>query len=180
MNPNTVGLVADALLFLSALLLLIDLAPHDFLPKARRQKDALKKLREGQNLLFTPPPNTNIQPGSQEMKLAVDPISARIIADLIRNRSLLAQTVSWDRALGVGYATISVPVAQAKLAAFHPLYIAQEPPPGSTIMELIPVGQLEDIERWLRAWRQSSVTVSAAILLTLGFLFQLLSRIFLS
>src|SRR5467141_2263725 len=105
MTPNRLGLLADALLFLSGLLLLIDLAPRDLLPKARRQREALQKLREDQNLLFSPPPHTTIQPGNQAMKLVVDPLSAHTLADLIRKRSLLAHTVPWDRAVGVGFST---------------------------------------------------------------------------
>jgi hypothetical protein len=177
MTPNKLGLLADALLFLSGLLLLIDLAPRDFLPKTGRQKKALQKLRENHNLLFSPPPHTSIQPGNQEMKLVVDPASVRTLIDLVRSRSALAHTVPWDRAVGVGFSTISIPVGPLKLDGFHPLYIAAMPTTESSTLELIPVGQLEDIDRWLSAWHQSSVTVTAAIFLTVGFLLQLILRL---
>jgi hypothetical protein len=174
---NKLGLVADALLFLSGLLLLVDLAPRDLLPKASHQKRALQKLREGRNLIFSPPPLTTIEPSSQDMKLVVDPDSARILVDLIRDRSILAYTVPWDRAVGVGYSTLSLPVGRLNLDGFHPLYIAVMPIGDSSPLELIPVGQLEDIDRWLSAWHQSSVTVTAAIFLTAGFLLQLILRL---
>jgi hypothetical protein len=175
---NRLGLIADCLLFLSGLLLLVDLAPRDFMPRAKRQKAALQKLRENQNLLLSLPPHTNVQPKSQTMKLVSDPQSAQILIDLIQRRSPLAHTVPWDRAVGVGFSTISVPVAQLKLDAFHPLYVAVMPPEPSTTMELFPVGQLEDVDRWLSAWHQSSLTVTAAIFLTCGFLLQLVIRLF--
>jgi hypothetical protein len=114
------------------------------------------------------------------MKLVVDPVSAHTLADLIRNRSLLGHTVPWDRAVGVGFSTISIPVGPLKLDGFHPLYIAVMPIEASTTLELIPVGQLEDIDRWLSAWHQSSITVTAAIFLTVGFLLQLILRLFYS
>jgi hypothetical protein len=177
MTANRLGLIADALLFLSGLLLLIDLAPRDLLPKTGRQKKALQKLREAHNLLFSPPPNTTIQPGSQDMKLAVDPVSAHLLVDLIRQRSALAHTVPWDRAVGVGFSTLSLPIGQLKLEAFHPLYIAVMPAAESSTLELIPVGQLEEIERWLSSWHQSSVTMTAAVLLAAGFLLQLIVRL---
>jgi hypothetical protein len=177
MTANRLGLLADALLFLSGLLLLVDLAPRDLLPKAIRQKNALQRLRENHNLLFSLPPHTSIQPANQEMKLVVDPTSARTLVDLIRSRSALAHTVPWDRAVGVGFSTMSIPVGPLKLDGFHPLYIAVMPGAESSTLELIPVGQLEDIDRWLTAWHQSSVTVTAAIFLTAGFLLQLILRL---
>ena len=174
---NRVGLIADCLLFLSGLLLLVDLAPRDFMPRTKRQKNALERLRENQNLLLSLPPGIKAQPESQTMKLATDPASAEILIHLIQKRSALAHTVPWDRAVGVGFSTVSVPVAQLKLDALHPLYIAALPAGDSTTMELFPVGQLEDIDRWLSAWHQSSLTVTAAICLTCGFLLQLVVRV---
>jgi hypothetical protein len=175
---NRIGLIADCLLFLSGLLLLVDLAPRDLMPRTKRQKAALEKLRENQNLLLSLPPHTNVQAESQTMKLVSDPTAAQILIDLIQKRSALAHTVPWDRAIGVGFSTVSVPVAQLKLDAFHPLYIAALPPEDSTTMELFPVGQLEDVDRWLSAWHQSSLTVTAAVFLTCGFLLQLVVRLF--
>ena len=170
---NKLGLTADCLLFVSGLLLLVDLAPRDFMPGTKRQKQALEKLRENENLLLALPPRTNVEAASQKMKLASDPTSAQILIDLIKKRSALAHTVPWDRAVGVGFSKISVPVAQTTLDAFHPLYVTTLPPENSTTMELFPVGQLEEIDRWLSAWHQSSLTVTAAVLLTCGFLLQL-------
>jgi hypothetical protein len=74
---NKVGLIADCLLFLSGLLLLIDLAPRDFMPITKRQRAALGRLRENQNLLLSLPPHTNIQQENQTTKLACDPQSAQ-------------------------------------------------------------------------------------------------------
>ena len=174
---NKMDLVADSLLFLSGLLLLIDIAPRDLLPRAVRQKKAVAKLRECHNLLFPPPPNTTIRPETQGLQQTVDAASAQTIVDLIRERSPLAHTVPWDRIIGVGYSTLSLPIGQLKLEAFHPLYVAIMPPLEGNTLELIPVGQLEDLDQWLKSWRQTSLTLFAAGLLTLGFLMQLIIRL---
>src|SRR5919197_3195134 len=44
-------------------------------------------------------------------------------------------------------------------------------------LELIPVGQLQDLDHWITSWNQSSLTFSAATLLTVGFLLQLVIRL---
>jgi hypothetical protein len=175
---NRLGLIADCVLFLSGLVLLVDLAPRDLMPRTRRQKVALEKLRQNHNLLLSLPPKTNVLLENQTTKLVSDPTSAQILIDLIHKRSPLAHTVPWDRVVGMGFSAVSIPVAQLKLDAFHPLYITALPPKGSTTMELFPVGQLEDVDRWLSAWHQSSLTFTAAIFLTCGFLLQLVVRLF--
>ena len=175
---NRLGLLADALLFLSALLLLIDISPRDLLPRSARQKTALASLRENHNLLLPPPPHTNIQPQTQTMKMIVDEQSVRTLAALIQERSALAHTVPWDRMIGIGFSTVSAPVGQFTIPAFRPLYVAVTPAQqDASSLELIPVGQLEDIDRWLYSWHQGSLTITAATLLTLGFLLQLLLRL---
>jgi hypothetical protein len=124
---NKIGLLADVLLFLSGLLLLIDLSPRDFMPRFARQKAALAHLREHHNLTLPPPPGVDSKPETQSMKMAEDPASVHILADLIRKRSPLADTVRWDQMVGVGFSTVSAPVGQLKIDAFHPLYVAIMP-----------------------------------------------------
>jgi hypothetical protein len=176
---NRIGLVADALLFLSGLLLLVDLAPRDFMPRFARQKAALARLREHHNLILQPPPGVNFKVETETMKMAEDPAAVRTLAELIRERSSLAHTVPWERLVGVGFSTISAPVGHLKVAAFYPLYIAVSPVAADApSLELIPVGHLEDLDRWITSWHQSSLTVTAATLLTVGFLLQLCIRLF--
>jgi hypothetical protein len=172
---NKIGFVADALLFLSGLLLLIDLSPRDFMPRFARQKVTLTRLREHHNLV-SPPAGVNFKPETQTLKMAEDAASVHTLADLIRERSLLAYTVPWAQMVGVGFSTISLPVGQLKVDAFHPLYVVVTPPGDATPLELIPVGQLEDLDRWITSWHQSSLTFTAVTFLTLGFLLQLVVR----
>lgn len=77
----------------------------------------------------------------------------------------------------MGYGSMFIPVGQNKLDAFHSLYVTLLPKAGSTVFEIVPVGQLEDLDRWLSRWHQSSLTLTAAITLAVGFLLQLLSRV---
>jgi hypothetical protein len=173
---NRIGLLADALLFFSGLLLLIDLSPRDFMPRFARQKAALARLREHHNLVLPAPPGVNFKPETQTMKMAEDPAAVHTLADLIRERSSLAHTVPWAQMAGVGFSTMSAPVGQLKVDAFHPLYVAVVPRGDAASLELIPVGQLEDLDRWITSWHQSSLTMTAATFLTLGFLLQLVVR----
>src|SRR5467141_1043987 len=106
---NKLGLTADCLLFVSGFLLLVDLAPRDFMPGTKRQKQALDKLRENENLLLALPPRTNVDSANQKTKFTSDPTSAQILIDLIKKRSPLAHTVPWDRVIGVGFSKVSVP-----------------------------------------------------------------------
>lgn len=92
---------------------------------------------------------------------------------MIKQRSRLTAGISWDRAVGVGYTTISWPVGPYKLEAVHPLYIVLAPQGSGTQLDLVPVGQLEDLDRWLSERRQSSLTILALLLLSVGFLLQL-------
>jgi hypothetical protein len=66
--------------------------------------------------------------------------------------------------IGVGFSTVSVPVGQFKVDALHPLYVAIMPAGEGTSLELIPVGQLEDLDRWIMSWHQSALTFTAATL----------------
>lgn len=50
---SKIGFAADALLFLSGLLL-VDLSPRDFMPRFTGQKAALARLREYHNLMLPP------------------------------------------------------------------------------------------------------------------------------
>lgn len=170
-------LAGDALLFLSALLLLLDFAPRDLFPTQQARHRAVATLRAKHSLLGQLPAGVRVQPQTPTEAPSDDPDVVATLVGIIKQQSDLAQSVDWSRAVGVGYSSVSVPVAQNKLDAFHPLYVTLLPKPDSTVFELVPVGQLEDLDRWLSRWHRSSLTLAAAILLAVGFLLQLLSRI---
>jgi hypothetical protein len=166
---------ANSLLFLSSLLLLIDIAPRDFLPSQRQRVRALAALRANQNILGPVPTGISVRPQTATMKIVSDPDAYQTLVDIIRERSIRVNDVSWKDALGVGYATVSVPVATNKLDAMHPLYVVQMPPDNGDNFVLVPVGQLEDLESWVSQTRQTSTTRFALLLLATGFLLQLLT-----
>jgi hypothetical protein len=174
------GLLADSFLFLSGFILLIDFAPRDLFPGFRKQRKAVEALRKNKNLLFDLPSDIDVKAGSDSMSIKTDPISTGLLLQLVRGRSSLAHTVKWDRVIGIGYSTLSLPVGSCTLNAFHPLYVAVMPEYDSSEFDLVPVGQLEDLDKWLSTWRMRSLTMFAAILLTVGFLLQLIIRLFVS
>lgn len=169
---NTMELWANTLLFLSSLLLLIDIAPRDFLPSHRRRVAAVFDLRRHRNIVGPIPAGVRLRPVGN-MGMVRDEAAYRTLIDFIQQRSALSGNVDWGRAMAVGYSTISMPVAGSTLEAFHPLYVALTPPGTEDQLELVPVGQLEDLDRWLQEWRQGSMTRAALVLLAAGFLLQL-------
>lgn len=67
----------------------------------------------------------------------------------------------------------NTPVGIGTLEAFRGVYITLTPQGQQTSLELIPVAQLDDLELWLRQWRQGSLTKAALLLLASGFFLQL-------
>ena len=170
-------IAANGTLFLSSLLLLIDVAPHDFFPAHRRRVKAVKLLRESRNILMKFPANQRIEKENLNMSLIEDSASYAVLADFIRRRSALARDIDWKRAIGVGYAIQSLPLGAAKLEAFRPLYIVSIPEGEESQLNLIPVGQLEELDAWLSQQRRGAITKLALIFLVGGFFLQLLSSL---
>ena len=155
---------------MSSLLLLIDIAPSDFSPLYSKRVKAIQVLKENQNIVRHVP-HTNIV--SQTQKILIDDNSFEILKDLIITNSSRADEINWDAALGIKYDIISVPNS---LFDIRTLYVVITSPTGN-ITSLIPVGELRDLDKWLQSRHQGSLTLSALILLMLGFLLQLSSSI---
>lgn len=173
-NTRSLEILANLLLFLSSLLLLIDIAPRDFLPSQRQRVRALTTLRASQNILGPIPAGMNVRPETSTLKIVSDPATYQTLVGMIRERSIHVDDVLWKDAIGVGYSTVSIPVAGNKLDAMHPLYVVQMPLDNGDRFVLVPVGQLEDLESWVSQARQTSTTRVALLLLAVGFLLQLL------
>lgn len=170
-------ILANTLLFLSSLLLLIDIAPRDFFPSHRERIRAVNALKQERNILDPVPSDVTVRPETRTMRISNDPTTYLILADLIKERSILASSIEWDHAVGVGYSTISVPVGGNKLDAFRALYVVLTPTGGGDRFRLVPVGQLEDLDAWLIEWRQGSLTATAIGLLTIGFFLHLCTHL---
>jgi hypothetical protein len=164
--------IANSFLFVSSLLLLIDVGPRDWQPSYLSRKQAIETLRTQVNILGSLPSDVNVKGETRDLKLSSHPQTFEILRDFIRERSPLADTVRWSSAVGVGFSTISLPVGPLKLEAFRPLYVVELPEGGKDTFVLRPVGQFSDLESWLSTWRQSALTVTALLLLLAGFLLQ--------
>lgn len=171
------SLAGNVLLFLSSLLLLVDVSPREWLPSYAVRKQAIETLRTNVNILGRLPPGVNAKGATPELKLTSDPKAFEILRDFIRQRSPLSGTVQWEAAIGVGYSTVSLPVGGLKLEALRPLYISELPNPRSDTFLLRPVGQLSDLDSWLSTWRQSALTITALVLLLCGFFLQFMEAV---
>lgn len=170
-------IAGNVTLFVSSLLLLVDIAPHDCFPSHKKRVQAVELLRTKRNILIELPSNMNIVAETSGMSLVRDSESYAVLSEFIRERSTLARGVDWARAIGIGYAVQSLPVGQAKLEAFRPLYVALIPDGHETQLTLFPVGQLGDLDTWLSQQRQGSITKLALVFLMLGFFLQLISSV---
>lgn len=164
-------MLANILLFLSSLLLLIDVAPRDFLPSHKRRVRAVAELRQHRNIVGPVPAVLELQPEG-DVNVTLDEPTYRTLVEFLKQRSPLAGVIEWNRAIGVGYAAISFPLGIGTLEAFRGVYVMLQPQ-GGTTLELAPVAQLDDLEVWLRQWRQGNLTKTAFVLLAAGFFLQL-------
>jgi hypothetical protein len=172
---ESLEVIANVMLFLSSLLLLIDVAPRDFLPQHKKRIRAIEVLRDKKNILGTIPQGINISPEQSSLSIVKDENTYNVLAAFIRQRSALARGVDWSRAIAIGYSVTSIPVANATLEGFHPLYIALIPPTGQTQLSLYPIGQIGDLDTWLAEQRQGSITKLALVILVVGFFLQLVA-----
>ena len=166
-------IAANVALFVSALLLLIDVAPHDFLPAHKKRVHAVNLLRKSRNVLGNLPPNTKVTSETTGMDLLCEPEAYSALSNFIRQKSPLAHAVDWAKAVGVGYATMSLPVGNSTVEAYRTLYVTLIPEEPDTKMVLVPVGQLGDLDAWLSEQRQGAITRIALVFLMLGFALQL-------
>lgn len=162
---------ANSCLFLSSLLLLLNIAPQDWFPGHRARVKAFATLKDKRTIFGTLPSAVKVEMGGRSS--VQDEDAFRVLVKLIRRESTLAKNVEWDHVVGVGYSAVSVPVAGNTLEAIRPLYLILMPKDEGTVFQLTPVGQLEDLSNWLSKSRQSSLTATAFFFLAFGFFLQL-------
>jgi hypothetical protein len=170
-----IGIIGNSLLCLSALLILIDFAPHDLLPSYKKTVKAIQKLEEAKNIFGDLPKNINVKMESGE--ISSDPDIFKILSYFIKKKSPLSSNINWQKAIGVGYSAVKVPVFKHTLDAFHPLYIITVPVDNSDNLNLEPVGQLSDLKEWLKRTHLDSINLTAILLLAVGFLLQIIVTI---
>jgi hypothetical protein len=169
------AVATNLILFLSSLLLLIDLAPRDFFPTYRKRVDAVSKLTRYQNIIGYVPIGVNIKPQTAGMSIVPEIDAYLLLKDMVQEYSPYAGSVQWNKAIGIGYSTLRLPVGKLAIDAFHPLYVV-ETPDSTKPDELLlrPVGQLSDLTKWISEQHQTSLTQAAIFLLVVGFFLQLL------
>jgi hypothetical protein len=92
-----VEILANSLLFLSAILLLVDCSPQDLFPMHRRRKRAIESLRLNGNLLRRLDAVTKVVAESADMQIVEDEASFKVLAEFIKQRSLEAAHIDWRR-----------------------------------------------------------------------------------
>lgn len=176
-TPYFIGLVSNFLLFLSSFLLLINFAPRDLFPSYRETARAIHTLKGAENILGNLPKHINVSRQDESVKISNDPNAFAILIKFIKEHSPLSSDVNWQQAVGVGYSTTKIPIWKTTFAGFHPLYIVTMPTENSNTFNLEPVGQLSDLEMWLKESHLSSSNEAAIFLLAFGFLLQLVEKI---
>ena len=170
-----IGIIGNTLLCLSAFLILIDFAPHDFLPSYKKLVKSIQKLEEKKNILGDIPKDINIK--MESGKMSSDPNAFKILSHFIKENSLLLSNISWPNVIGVGYSAARFPVHNHTLEVFHPLYLINIPADKSDTLNLVPAGQLSDLKEWLKRKHLASINKTAIILLALGFFLQIIVSI---
>jgi hypothetical protein len=174
-----IGLVANALLFGSGLILLRDVAPIDYSSERAQQHQAIAKLRQNRHIAIGLHlrPDIAIDFGNQGGIL--DAGAVEVLTKMIRKHSAYSDTVPWDKVVSVGYLTMRMPVGSGKtFDGLHGLVVATLPQDlAGTEMENFPVGLLDDLDKWIATSHQRSLTFWAALLLTLGFSLQVVLSI---
>lgn len=166
-----IDIITNFILFLSSLLLLIDIAPSDFSPLHSNRIKAIENLKEYQNIARHIP-HTNFK--TQQQNILVDDKTFETLKDLIIANSSAAKNINWDNVIGIKYDVISIPNASF---AIRTLYITIMPSKATDIAPVVPIGELQDLDKWLYARHQGSLTFSALILLVFGFFLQLVSSV---
>lgn len=169
--------ISSFLLCLSSLLLLLDFAPRDILPSYKKQIDAIETLKKSQIVLLENNNSTINYEGNKPKNLAFDSKSYFILSELIKQHSPSSKNIEWERAVGIGYTSLSLPLGNDKIEAFNPLYIVYSPNKQSESKPYAAIGQLQDLEVWMSLQHQGSLTGWALFFLLLGFSLQLASNI---
>ncbi len=170
-------LAANILLFGSALILLIDKAPVDFSSKQRKIRKAIELLREKKNICGPIPPGINVTPEGT-VTVFKDESAFHYLLEFIFKNAPRADSWRNDKIVAIGHSVLSLPVGNNKLDAFFPLYFSIIPVAAKdTSLNLVPVGQLEDLDSWLTKCHIRSLNNTALYILVIGFFLQIIRSI---
>jgi len=106
----------------------------------RRRKRAIESLRLNSNLLRRHDTGTKIVAESADMQIVEDEVSFKVLAEFIKQHSLEAAHIDWNRSIGIGYAVQSIPAGKVDLPAFKPVYVALIQNSYSEKLDLHPIG----------------------------------------
>jgi hypothetical protein len=146
-----IGLFANTLLFVSGLILLIDVAPIDWSSERARQDQAIAKLRQNHQIAIGghSVPDVTIDFGNKGG--IFDAEAVEVLTKMIRKHSAYSSTVPWEKVVSVSYGTMRMPVGSGKtMEGLHTLLVATLPQdPAGREMENFPVGLLDDLDKWV-------------------------------
>lgn len=171
---------ANALLFLSGVMLLTDFSPGDWSSKRRAERESVAKLARYRRIARDPhpQPGINIDLRAKDdggVAGLFDSPAVDVLSNVIRKNSSYANTVQWDQVVGVMCNSLLMPIGSGKtIEGLRGLSVLTLPSTATgTELEAFPMGMLDDLDKWLRASHQKSLNFWAGILLTGGFLLQL-------
>jgi hypothetical protein len=167
------GLISSGFLFLSSLLLLLDISPAEHLPYFKSNIRAYELLKENKIIL-----KKSVVSVAEKMypdrKYRGDTETFNTLKKLIKRNSKYTSTVKWDKVVGIAYQTVNIPVGSKKLDAFQPLYVIYLQKDRED-EDIEAIGYLENFSNWLYAERQAKLTSTALFLLCCGFILQMLT-----
>jgi hypothetical protein len=141
---------------------LIDVAPVDWSSERARQNQAIAELKQNHNVAI-PARDTTIDFGKAGGTF--DTAAVEVLIKMIRKHSAYSNTVPWDKVVSVGYGAMGMPVGSGKsIEGLHTLVVATLPQDvAGTEMENFPVGLGDDLDKWVAASHQRSLTFWAAL-----------------
>lgn len=167
------SIIANSILFFGSLSLLIDVAPSDFSPSFVEQKQAINLFKE-YRIVMQPVVNVNFNfEGGQGL---IDYDKFIVLKKFIQNYSPHSDYIDWDEIIGIGYSKISLSTYGYEYDAVRPLYIAKAPIEKDKL-RITAIGELSDLNEWLKLRHQKSLINTAVIFLVAGFFIQFVSSI---
>ena len=165
-------LIANFLLFLSSLILLIDFNVKKILPPYNNLFRAIRILKEKERVMLR---GMNIKEGELYI---VDKTSFNLLKTFIINENAYweGEVYEWSSVVGIGIAKTHVPVVGKTLGLITTVYTLHLNP-QSTECTGTPITTYDNLLHRMSDRYESSIKNLSLILLTFGFLFQLVRAV---
>lgn len=168
----SIGIISIMIFFVGSILRLVDVAPGDFSPSYKKQVAAVDELREHRLIVLSSPSIEVSSEDGEERPFLKDDETVKTLAELIKEFSSVSTEIDLNKVIGVGYGSIRLPLGKESVEALNPVYVMMSPEEGDS-SEYVAVGDLNDLGAWLSAEHDRSLTSTAIMLITTGFILQL-------